>query len=90
MSKFIYYLSVALLATFFSCQQEQRILLDSDSFQIQMDQSGYIIGFVDKHSNRNFVPSDQKGPILAVVDNGKLSMPVSIKAADETVLSAWF
>ena len=84
MNKFTYYLSVAILATFFSCEQDKKILFNSDAFQIQMDQSGYITGFIDKGSNMNFVPADQKGPLLAVVDNGRLSMPVSIKAVDQT------
>ncbi len=84
MNKIIQLLAVAIVFTLFSCQKEHLNLFNTDTFQIEIDQYGFVTGLVETGSNKNFVPEGHKGPLVAVVADGRLCMPASFEAIDET------
>ena len=65
-----------------SCQQENVNTFTSDTFKIEIDQTGFISGLLDIETNRDYSPDETRSPILTVVDNGRLCMPISFKSVN--------
>lgn len=84
MNKTIPFLAITVLFIFSSCKRGSLNVFDTDTFRIEIDQSGFVTGLVETGPNKNYVPKGNKGPLVVVVADGRLSLPVSFDAVDET------
>ncbi len=71
----------ALAFTFFSFSfhGNGQDLFDTDSFQVGIDQNGFVTALMDPQTKKNYIPEGNKGPLMAVVANGKLCIPTSFR-----------
>ncbi|MCK5700783.1 MAG: hypothetical protein KAI29_06505, partial [Cyclobacteriaceae bacterium] len=80
----LFFTTITFVIFLYSCSQEKVNTYTTETFKIEIDQSGFITGLLNAESNRNYKPDETRSPILAVVDNGKLCLPVSFTALDDT------
>jgi hypothetical protein len=75
---------IAFLFSFlFSCEQEKANLFTTSTFQVEINEQGYIKSLIDKAAEKNYMLADQSSPIIAIVDDGQLKMPVGFSAEAE-------
>ncbi len=80
MNKTTFFGVIAIVFIFFSCQQKRPFVFKSGTFQIEIDHNGYITGLFNPANKTNYVPSGNRAPLIAAVDNGKLRKPSSFKS----------
>lgn len=70
---------------FFACQKENSIsnTFVTSELEINVDDRGFIIGFNETETDRNFTSTDHLGPLVSVVADGSLSLPISFKEVGE-------
>lgn len=90
MNKIILFLTLIVSSVLLSCRKERLNIFETDTIRIEIDQNGFVAGLKETSSNKNFVANGNKGPLLAVVDNGQLSMPASFEAIDENAYKLSF
>lgn len=76
--------ALAIVFTLFSFQKKGSDAFIIDSFKIEVDQSGFVTALVDTKTDKNHMPFGSTGALMAVVADGKLSMPTSFKKLDDT------
>ncbi len=79
------YTTITIVIFLCSCKQEKMNSFTSETFNIEIDQSGFITSLLNIESNRNYLPDEYRSPVMAVVDNGQLSMPESFTILENTL-----
>ena len=85
-----FFAAVAFAISLSSCQQENVNTFSSDTFKIEIDQTGFISGLLDAETNINYDPYGTRSPILGIVDNGRLCIPITFKPLDNTKFQLGF
>lgn len=78
MKKLAQQLTILFLFTFLSCEKEKVNLFTSESFQIEINNQGFITGLIDKGTGENYMLGAQSSPLIAIVDDGQLKAPVGL------------
>ncbi len=69
---------------FFSCESGSLYLFTTAKFELKINQQGFTVGLIDIATRKDYLPTNVDGPIMSVVDNGHLKMPISFDAIDES------
>ena len=73
---------------FASCSQSEDanfITLKTESFQISVDEKGYINKFVDLKTDKNYMPEDSTAPVMLIRINNEIIPPHSAEMNENTL-----
>lgn len=81
MRKFWLSAAVASMLCFSACTNENKHLLKTDYFGVEVNPKGYITGMYDRtKDNRNFSPADKPSPLLSLYDESLRRYYYPVKA----------
>ncbi|MEO1011899.1 MAG: hypothetical protein AAFX53_11375 [Bacteroidota bacterium] len=83
-------IALGLFVLLFSCKKEKTISFATETFRIALNEQGHVIGVMDLSTDQEYSPTAQESPLLAIVEDGKHKLPVSIRPNGENVFALSF
>ena len=84
------YIALLLFAIIVSCKNENTISFTTDGLKMELNEQGYIIGLIDQTTGHNYEAAAEQSALLAIVEDGRLKLPNSIKPDRENIFKLSF